>query len=171
MGRKILVTSGKGGVGKTTIVAGLAYAIAKYNYSVCVVDADMGLNNLDLIMGVENKVVYDLCDCMQGKCHIKQAIIKDERYDNLYTLSAGKSLPANVIYSFNFLMDKLASLFDFVLIDSPAGKDSGFKMASNACREAIVVATPHLSSIRDANKIITILYGDEKKTNSFFMGG
>lgn len=165
MGRKILVTSGKGGVGKTTIVAGLAYAIAKHNYSVCVVDGDMGLNNLDLIMGVENKVVYDLCDCMQGKCHIKQAIIKDENRDNLYTLSAGKSLPSNIIYSFKFLMDKLATLFDFVIVDSPAGKDIGFKMASSACGEALVVVTPHLSSIRDASKIITILSGDESKTN------
>lgn len=156
MGRKIIVTSGKGGVGKTTIVAGLGRALAKLNASVCVVDGDIGLNNLDLILGVENKVVYDLCDCMQGKCRIKQAIIKDEKLDNLYTLPAGKNMPLTVVFTFDSIINKLATIFDYVIVDSPAGKDEGFMRAAKSCDEAIIVVTPHISSIRDASKMINI---------------
>lgn len=161
MGRKIVVTSGKGGVGKTTIVAGLARALASLNAAVCVVDADIGLNNLDLIMDIENKVVYDIVDCMQGKCRIKQAIIKDVVLDCLYTLPSGKNYPHNAIISFDSIVQKLASIFDFVIVDSPAGLDDGFKRAVKSCCEAIVVVTPHISSVRDASKTLTILSSAE----------
>ncbi len=163
MGRKIVVTSGKGGVGKTTVVAGLARALACLNATVCVVDGDIGLNNLDLIMNVENKVVYDIVDCMQGKCRIKQAIIKDPFLDNLFTLPAGKNLPVGEVFSFDSIINKLASIFDFVLIDSPAGKDDGFKRASFSATEAIVVVTPHIASVRDASKMLTMLSADKSK--------
>lgn len=165
MGRKIVVTSGKGGVGKTTVVAGLARALATLNASVCVVDGDIGLNNLDLIMNVENKVVYDLVDCMAGKCRIKQAIIKDDLLDNLFTLPAGKNLPITIVNSFDSIVNKLASIFDFVLIDSPAGKDDGYKRASLPATEALVVVTPHIASVRDASKMLSILSGDPSKVS------
>ena len=155
MGRKIVVTSGKGGVGKTTIVAGIARALASLNVTVCVIDADIGLNNLDLVMNVENKVVYDLIDCMQGKCRIKQALIKDSVLDALYTLPSGKNLPINIVTTFASIVDKLASIFDIVLVDSPAGLEDGFKRAITSCSEVLVVVTPHISSLRDANKTLT----------------
>lgn len=161
MGRKIVVTSGKGGVGKTSVVAGLARALAKLNATVCVVDGDIGLNNLDLLMNVENKVVYDIVDCMQGKCRIKQALIKDSVLDSLYTLPSGKNWPINIVLSFDTIIDKLASIFDFVIVDSPAGIEDGFKRAVKNCTEAIVVVTPHLSSVRDANKTLSLLSSHE----------
>ncbi len=164
MGRKILITSGKGGVGKTTIVAGLSKTLAAKNYSVCVVDGDMGLNNLDLIMGVEDKVVYDMADCIAGKCQIKQAIVKDEKMHNLFTMPASKKITQEV-FSFSQILNKLASIFDFVLVDSPAGIDDGFLRASKPCCEAFVVVTPHISSIRDASKVLGILKSDQTKTN------
>lgn len=166
MGRKIVVTSGKGGVGKTTIVAGVARALASLNYSVCVVDGDVGLNNLDLAMNVENKIVYDLVDCMQAKCRIKQAIIKDDYLDMLYTLPSGKNFPTNVVVSFENIIEKLASIFDFVFVDSPAGLDDGFCRAVKSCSEALVVVTPHISSIRDANKTLIKLSGLDKIISS-----
>ena len=165
VGRKILIASGKGGVGKTTVASGLARALALLNLTVCVVDADMGLNNLDLVMGIEDKVVFDLADCMQGKCQIKQAIVKDKKLDNLFCLPAGKNLPMNIVYSFDSIVGKLASIFDFVIVDSPAGKDEGFALASSACREAFVVVTPHIASIRDAGKMLQLLQADDCKSN------
>ena len=165
MGRKILVTSGKGGVGKTTVASGLARALAIFNQTVCVVDTDMGLNNLDLVMNVEEKVVFDLADCMQGKCQIKQAIVKDGKLDNLFCLPAGKKCSANVVYSLDSIVSKLASIFDFVIVDAPAGIDSGLLLASTACREALVVVTPHIASIRDAAKILQLLNSDESKSS------
>ena len=155
MGRKIVVTSGKGGVGKTTVVAGLARALAKEGVTVCVVDADMGLNNLDLLMEVENRVVYDIVDCMQAKCRIKQALIKDVLMDNLYTMPSGKMLTSQVVCSFSSIVGKLAEIFDFVIVDSPAGLDAGFKQAVGCCNEVLVVVTPHISSIRDASKVLS----------------
>ena len=154
MGRKIVVTSGKGGVGKTTVVAGLAKSLAKEGATVCVVDADFGLNNLDLLMEVENKVIYDLVDCMQAKCRIRQALIKDSLLDNLYTMPSGKMLTSQVINSFSSIVSKLAEIFDFVIVDCPAGVDGGFKQAVNSCNEVLVVVTPHISSIRDASKVL-----------------
>ena len=165
MGRKILITSGKGGVGKTTITAGLAKALACKNATVCVVDGDINLNNLDILMGVENKVVYDIGDCMQGKCQIKQAIIKDNVLDNLYTMPSGKNCCKNYVVDFTTIINKLAGIFDYVLVDSPAGIDEEFLTCSKACGEALLVATPHISSLRDANKMLLLLSGDKTKSN------
>ena len=117
-------------------------------------------------MNIENHVVYDLVDCMQAKCRLKQAIIKDSSLDYLYTLPSGKNFPTNVVCSFTSIVEKLASIFDFVLVDSPAGLDDGFKRAVNSCTEAIVVTTPHISAIRDASKTLTTLYGTEHIVSS-----
>lgn len=160
MGRKISIVSGKGGVGKTTVACGLALALAKNGSSVCLVDLDVGLNNLDVLLGMENRVVYDLGDCLQGRCRLKQALVNDPSFENLYLLpsirfSEEPLEPLEVKH----ITDKLASVFDFVLIDAPAGTGENFELAVSAGNEAIVVVTPHTASLRDADKVISILKG------------
>lgn len=160
MGRKILVTSGKGGVGKTTITAGLAIALSKMGLSVVVVDADLGLNNLDCMMNVEDKVVFDLNDYLCGRCRLKQCLIQDSTFPNLYTLPAVKEgQKSQELESFYDLVDKLSHVFDYCLVDSPAGVEFNFKNALSAVSEALVVVTPHLSSVRDAEKVLSMLDG------------
>ena len=159
MARRIVITSGKGGVGKTTICANLGYALAQNNLRVLLLDVDIGLNNLDLVMGVENKVVYDLIDVVTGKCRSKQALIQDNVRKNLYVLPSGR-LDSNANISgqnIKLLIEGISSIFDYILIDCPAGIDAGFNRAVICAEEAIVVTTPHLSSIRDADKVVTIL--------------
>ncbi len=158
MARKIVITSGKGGVGKTTICANLGYALATDGLKVLLMDADIGLNNLDVVLGVENKIVYDLVDVISGRCRPKQALIQDFFVSNLYIL------PSNQMY-LNFdvsdklcgILDQLDDFFDYILIDCPAGIEGGFSRAIACASEAIVVTTPHLSAIRDADKVVSIL--------------
>ncbi len=159
MSRVIVLTSGKGGVGKTTITANLGVALAKIGASVVMLDADMGLNNLDVVMNVESKIVYDIVDILQGKCRIGQALIQNEKYENLFILPSNGNMDKNLINkeSFSKIVDFLKSKFDFVLIDCPAGIDRGFFMASSCANEAIIVVTPHLSAVRDADKVLAIL--------------
>ena len=159
MSRVIVVTSGKGGVGKTTITANLGMHLAEKNYRVCLLDMDIGLNNLDVVMGLEHRVVYSIADVIEGKCRLKEALVQDDNYPLLYLLSSG-GLNQNLtiqLTDIKKIVKELHSLFDFVLIDCPAGIDAGFKRAVSIADEAIVVTTPHLSSIRDADKVITIL--------------
>jgi septum site-determining protein MinD len=163
MGRTIAVVSGKGGVGKTTVVAGLSRALAGLGLSVCAVDADIGLNNLDLCLGVEDRVVFDLTDCMSGKCRLVQAIIKDDRLDNLYVLASSRNLQVEQALSFGEIIKKLATIFDYVLVDAPAGSGEGFLRALNSCAEVILVATPHISAIRDASKIFGMVASEQGK--------
>ena len=159
MARRIVITSGKGGVGKTTVCANLGYSLAQNGLKVLLFDADIGLNNLDVVLGVENKVVYDLMDVANGKCRAKQAIVQDPKIRNLYIL------PSNNIYNtldingsnLKCVLDELDSHFDYILIDCPAGIENGFLRAVNCSSEVIVITTPHLSAIRDADKVITIL--------------
>ena len=159
MARRIVITSGKGGVGKTTICANLGYTLAQNGLKVLLFDADIGLNNLDVVMGVENKVIYDLMDVESGKCRAKQALVQDEKIKNLYVL------PSNNVYcaldvsgsSLKAVLDDLDAYFDYIIIDSPAGIENGFLRAVNCSSEVIIVTTPHLSAIRDADKVITIL--------------
>ena len=160
MGRKISIVSGKGGVGKTTIACGLALALAKNGSSVCLVDLDVGLNNLDVLLNMENKVVYDIGDCLQGKCRLKQALLLDPLNENLYLLPSMR-MPAEAMddRAVKQIVDKLASVFDYVLIDAPAGAGEIFDLSTNVASEAIVVVTPHTASIRDADKVIGILKG------------
>ncbi len=158
MGRKIVITSGKGGVGKTTLTAGLGRALAGLGFSVCLVDADIGLNNLDIAMEAENKVVYDLADCMQSNCRLRQALIADYMQENLFLLSSGKALSGEQIVGFGEIVNKLAVIFDFVLVDCPAGKEDGFFRAIKACEEAILVTTAHPSAMRDASRIAHLVH-------------
>lgn len=159
MSRVIVITSGKGGVGKTTICANLGLQLAKMNLRVCVVDMDIGLNNLDVVLGIEDRVLYDMMDVIEGKCRLRQALVQDNTYPILYSLSSG-----NVVKNINVSLGQIKSIieqlkltFDYVLIDCPAGIDSGFNRAVSCADEALVVTTPHLSSIRDADKVVTIL--------------
>ncbi len=159
MARKIVVTSGKGGVGKTTVTANLGILLSALGYRVVLIDVDFGLNNLDVVLGVENKVVYDIFDVLDGRCRVKQALVQDSRRKNLYLLSSGSSDNSAKITGQNLklLIENLSPVFDFVLLDCPAGIDIGFHRAVSCADEALVVCTPNLSSIRDADKVLAIL--------------
>ncbi len=159
MARKIVLTSGKGGVGKTTICANLGVALARLNKRVVLVDVDIGLNNLDVVTGVENKIVYDIVDVIEGKCRIKQALIQDINFPNLYIMPSAHSYNKAQVTAENVkkVIEGLNDYFDFVLIDCPAGIDEPFKRAVGGADEALVVVTPHLSSLRDADKVLMIL--------------
>lgn len=159
MARRIVVTSGKGGVGKTTVAVRLATALAKKGARVVVCDADFGLNNADLLCGLETRIAYDVVDVAEGRCRVKQALAQHPKYCNLYLLLGAKDglkTPVSA-QSLKLVLDGLNADFDFVFIDSPAGIDDGFHRAVASASEAIVVTTPHISSIRDADKAITLL--------------
>lgn len=159
MTRKIVITSGKGGVGKTSITANLGYRLALGGKRVCVCDADFGLNNLDVVTGVENLVVYDVVDCIEGRCRPKQALIQSPSHKNLYVLPSVHTFAKERVSPENLkeLIEGLSVGFDFVLVDCPAGIGGGFHKAVSACDEAIVVTTSQISSLRDADKVLSIL--------------
>lgn len=159
MARKIVITSGKGGVGKTTVTANLGAALASRGFRVALMDVDIGLNNLDVAMGIENKVVYDIVDVVENRCRPKQALIQDEVYSTLYTMPSSHSYDKTSVtgLSIKNLTDRLAQSFDYVLLDCPAGIELGFHRAVSAADEAIVVTTPHIASIRDADKVFSLL--------------
>jgi septum site-determining protein MinD len=158
--RVIVVTSGKGGVGKTTTTANVSFALAKEGYKVVAVDADIGLRNLDVVMGLENRVVYNFIDVIEGTCRLPQALIRDKRVDNLFLLPAAQTRtkdavnPEQMIELCNMLKKED---FDFILLDSPAGIEGGFKNAAAGATEALVVTTPEVPSVRDADRIIGLL--------------
>ena len=156
MSRRIVITSGKGGVGKTTIVSSLGWVLASKGYRVLLVDMDFGLNNLDVVMGVENKIVYDIIDVIEGKCDAKQALIQDFFESNLYILPTTHGY-CKVKFGATELSEiilQVENLFDFVLIDCPAGIDGGFRRAVASAGEYVIVTTPHLSAVRDAGKTL-----------------
>lgn len=159
MARKIVITSGKGGVGKTTVTANLGTALAAKGARVAVVDIDFGLNNLDVVMGVENKIIYDLLDVIEGRCRAKQSLVQDNDKKNLFILPSGSVKSGTQItgQQIKLVIEGIAPLFDYVLIDCPAGIDVGFHRAVSCADEAIVVATPTLPSLRDADKVISVL--------------
>lgn len=156
MGRVISVVSGKGGVGKTTVVANLGIALAKNNHRVCLVDADFGLNNLDISIGVENRVVYDVMDVLKGNCRLAQALVKDPVLDNLYVLLSTKQESTKLVSRSNFygIIKDLQRVFDYVIVDAPAGMEFSFERAILPAGEVIVVITPTIASLRDARKVI-----------------
>ncbi|MBE7068652.1 MAG: septum site-determining protein MinD [Clostridiales bacterium] len=159
MARKIVITSGKGGVGKTTVSAYLASCLARKGQRVLLCDADFGLNNIDVVTGVENMVTYDLVDVIEGRCRARQALIAHPDFATLYVLTSSHSAPERYVspQAFKLAVDTIAPKFDFVLIDCPAGIDDGFHRAVVSAEEAIVVTTPHISALRDADKVITLL--------------
>ncbi len=159
MARTIVLTSGKGGVGKTTVTANLGMHLANKNYRVCLIDMDIGLNNLDVVMNMEERVVYSMLDVIEHKCRLKEALVQDDTYPLLYLLSSG-GLNQNLTITIGQIKQVISELhktFDYILIDCPAGIDAGFKRAVSLAEEALVVTTPHLSSLRDADKVVTIL--------------
>ncbi len=160
MSEVIVITSGKGGVGKTTTSANLGCGLAVLGKKVALVDADIGLRNLDVVMGLENRIVYDLVDVVEGNCRLKQALIKDKRYDGLFLLPAAQTRDKDAVSPEQ--MQKLCESlkeegFDFVIIDCPAGIEQGFKNAIAGADRAIVVTTPEVSAVRDADRIIGLL--------------
>ena len=159
MARVIVITSGKGGVGKTTVTANLGLHLASKNYRVCLIDMDIGLNNLDVVLNLEDRVIYTMTDVLNGKCRLKEALVQDDTFPLLYLLSTGGLNQDLTIQcsQIKLVVNELCKTFDFVLIDCPAGIDAGFKRAVSCANEALVVTTPHLSSIRDADKVVTIL--------------
>ncbi|MDR3090995.1 MAG: septum site-determining protein MinD [Clostridiales bacterium] len=163
MGEVIVVTSGKGGVGKTTTSANIGCGLAMHDKKVALVDADIGLRNLDVVMGLENRIVYDLIDVIEGNCRLKQALIKDKRYQNLYLLPAAQTKDKNAVNPEQMLKLclSLKEDFDYIIIDCPAGIEQGFKNATAGADRAIVVTTPEVSAVRDADRIIGLLEADE----------
>lgn len=164
MSESIVVTSGKGGVGKTTVVAHVGTALAKRDKKVAVIDADIGLRNLDIVLGLENRIVYDLVNVIEGACKLKQALIRDKRVPGLYLLPASQSRTKEAVKpeEMKQLVDELRQDFDYILIDSPAGIEGGFRNALAGADRAIVVTTPHVSAVRDADRIIGLIEAAEK---------
>ena len=160
MGEVIVITSGKGGVGKTTTTANLGTGLALYgNKKVVLVDADIGLRNLDVVMGLENRIVYDLVDVAYGVCRLKQALIKDKRFENLYLLPAAQTKDKTAVTpeQMKKLCEDLKKDFDYVIIDCPAGIEQGFKNAIAGADKALIVTTPEVSAVRDADRIVGLL--------------
>lgn len=159
MGEVIVVTSGKGGVGKTTTVANLGAGLALTGKKVALIDADIGLRNLDVVMGLENRIVFDLVDVTEGACRLKQALVKDKRYDNLFLLPAAQTRDKLAILpeQMQEICRDLARDFDYVIVDSPAGIERGFANAIAGADKAIVVTTPDVSAVRDADRILGLL--------------
>ena len=164
MGKVITVTSGKGGVGKSTTTANVATALAK-NKKVIAIDFDIGLRNLDMILGLENRIVYDVVDVMEERCNLAQAVIKDKRTTNLHFLPASQTKDKTILNKEKVenLINELKKDFDYILVDSPAGIESGFEHSIYLADMALVITTPEISSVRDADRVIGIIDAKSKK--------
>ena len=158
-GKTIVMTSGKGGVGKTTATANVGTALALRSNRVAVIDTDIGLRNLDVVMGLENRIVYDLVDVVEGRCRLEQALIRDKHAGDLYLIAAAQTRDKDCITTQQLvgLCKRLEDDFDYVIVDCPAGIEQGFRNAIAAAQEAIVVTTPEVSAIRDADRVIGLL--------------
>ncbi|MHB1420783.1 MAG: septum site-determining protein MinD [Bacillota bacterium] len=163
MGEVIVVTSGKGGVGKTTTTANLGTGLAILGKKVVLVDTDIGLRNLDVVMGLENRIVYDIVDVVHGNCRLRQALIKDKRFEDLSLLPAAQTKDKTSVNQQQMieLCRQLQEEFDYVIIDCPAGIEQGFKNAIAGAQKAFVVTTPEVSAVRDADRIIGLLEAAE----------
>jgi septum site-determining protein MinD len=166
MSEVYVITSGKGGVGKTTTSANIGAGLAIMGKKVVMVDADIGLRNLDVVMGLENRIVYDLIDVIEGNCRLKQALIKDKRYPNLCLLPAAQTKDKNAVTpeQMQKLCESMREEFDYIIIDCPAGIEQGFKNAIAGADKAIVVTTPEVSAVRDADRIIGLLEANEVRS-------
>ncbi|MBD2531073.1 septum site-determining protein MinD [Nostoc flagelliforme FACHB-838] len=159
MTRIIVITSGKGGVGKTTVSANLGMALAKIGRQVALVDADFGLRNLDLLLGLENRIVYTAVEVLARECRLEQALVKDKRQPNLVLLPAAQNRSKDAVTpeQMKLLVNALAQKYQYVIIDSPAGIENGFKNAIGPAKEALIVSTPEISSVRDADRVVGLL--------------
>jgi septum site-determining protein MinD len=165
-GRVITITSGKGGVGKTTTTANIGAALAARERSVVLIDADIGLRNLDIVLGLENRIVYDLVDVVEGNCRLRQALIRDKRLKTLHLIPAAQTREKDAVspQQMRSLCEELRRQFDYVLLDSPAGIEQGFKNSIAGADEVIVVTNPEVSSVRDADRIIGLVEAAELPT-------
>ena len=163
-GRVIVITSGKGGVGKTTTSANIGTALAKLGNKVVLIDTDIGLRNLDLLLGLENRIVYTIVDVVEERCKLKQALVKDKKNPNLSLLAAAQTRDKTSVTSEQLkdICEKLKKKNDFILVDCPAGIEQGFQNAVAGATEAIVVTTPEMSAVRDADRIIGLLEAKEE---------
>jgi len=163
-GKVLTVTSGKGGVGKTTATANLAVALAATGEKVVCIDADIGLRNLDVVLGLENRIVYDLVDVVEGRCRLRQALIRDKRLPDLFLIPAAQTRDKSAVSPSDMvrLADDLRQEFDWILIDSPAGIERGFRNAIAPADIVLVVTNPEVSAVRDADRIIGLIEAEEK---------
>lgn len=163
--RVITVTSGKGGVGKTTTTANISVALSRLDQRVVMLDADIGLRNLDVVTGLENRIVYDIVDVVEGRCNLKQALIKHKQFPSLYLIPAAQTRDKTAISPADMLdiVAKLKPEFDFIIIDSPAGIERGFRNAVAPADEVLIVTNPEVSAVRDADRIIGLLEAENKE--------
>lgn len=163
-GKVITVTSGKGGVGKTTVTANLAVALASLGKKVVAIDSDIGLRNLDIVMGLENRIVYDLVDVIEGRCRLRQAMIRDKRLPELYLIPAAQTRDKMAVSPTDMVVvcDQLRAEVDYILIDCPAGIERGFRNAIAPANQVLIVSNPEVSSVRDADRIIGLVEAEEK---------
>ncbi len=172
-GKTILFTSGKGGVGKTTSTANIGVALASQdpNINVCMIDMDIGLRNLDIQLGLENRIVYNIVDVVEGACKARQALVKDKRLPNLALLPAAQTRDKSAVSPEQMitLIAELREMFDLILIDSPAGIEQGFYNSVAAADEAIIVSTPEMSAVRDADRVIGLLEAQNRKINCWLV--
>ena len=159
MGEVIVITSGKGGVGKTTTTANIGIGLSRLGKKVMVIDTDLGLRNLDVVLGLENRIVYNIVDVIEGSCRLKQALIKDKRFPELYLLPSAQTKDKTSISpeQMKKLIEDIRDDFDYILLDCPAGIEQGFQNAIAGADRAIVVTTPEVSAIRDADRILGLL--------------
>jgi len=160
----VTITSGKGGVGKTTAVANLAVALAADGKKVVCMDGDIGLRNLDVVMGLENRIVYDIVDIIEGRCRMRQAMIRDKHFPELYLIPAAQTRDKNAVSPSDMVRvcDELRPDHDFILIDSPAGIERGFRNAIAAADRVLIVTNPEVSAVRDADRVVGLLEAEEK---------
>ena len=165
MSKVIVITSGKGGVGKTTSTANIGAGLAQMNKKVILVDTDIGLRNLDVVMGLENRIIYNLVDVIEGNCRIRQAIIRDRQFTGLYLIPASQTRDKSAVKPAQMLklLQEVREDYDYILLDCPAGIEQGFKNAIAAADRALIVTTPEVSAIRDADRIIGLLEANEIK--------
>lgn len=171
MGEVIVITSGKGGVGKTTTTANIGIGLSKLDKKVIAIDTDLGLRNLDVVMGLENRIVYNLVDVVDGSCRLKQALIKDNRFEGLFLLPSAQTKDKTAVSpeQMKKLIAELRDEFDYILLDCPAGIEQGFENAIAGADRAIVVTTPEVSAIRDADRIIGLLEAHGIKKNDLII--
>lgn len=163
-GKVVTVTSGKGGVGKTTATANIGAALADAGHKVVCIDADIGLRNLDVILGLENRIVYDLVDVVEGRCRLRQAMIRDKRLPELYLIPAAQTRDKTAVSPSDMvrLCDELRQEYDWIMIDSPAGIERGFRNAIAPADLVVVITNPEVSAVRDADRIIGLIEAEEK---------